>query len=76
MRSRNADELNVAISATDIRVELPLSRAPSEQAHEFHGHAHGAAALHLPQSTPPAPALRSAELEHEKWASPVGLSTP
>ena len=51
MRARNADELNVPISATDIYVELPLGRAPSEQAHEFHGQAHGAAALHLPPST-------------------------
>ena len=49
MRGRSADELSGSSCATTIHVELPLSRAPSEQVHELHAHDHEATALHLPQ---------------------------
>ena len=79
MRARSADELSDSICATIIHVELPQSRAPSEQAHELHAHDHEAAALHLPQPSLQSegePAERSAWLSREKRVPAVGLSTP
>ena len=76
MRARSADELSDSICATTIHVELPQSRAPSEQAHELHAHDHEAAALHLPLpswQSEGEPAERSAWLSRVKTALRSGL---
>ena len=77
MRARSADELSDSICATIIHVELPQSRAPSEQAHELHAHEREAAALHLPQPSLQSegePAERSAWLSRVKTALRSGPS--